>query len=137
MACVGVAGVLALLLQGRRWAFTAALACLMAALGGAIQLETSLSGQRQRSFFGVYTVSARPAAGYTALLHGTTMHGAQSLRPELATTPMTYYLSESGIGRALSQMESNARIGVVGLGTGTLVCMPSLASAGRRGRLIR
>jgi hypothetical protein len=122
MACVGVAGVLALLLQGRRWAFTAALACLMAALGGAIQLETSLSGQRQRSFFGVYTVSARPAAGYTALLHGTTMHGAQSLRPELATTPMTYYLSESGIGRALAQMESNARIGVVGLGTGTLVC---------------
>jgi len=50
------------------------------------------------------------------------MHGAQSLRPELATTPMTYYLAQSGIGRALAQMESNARIGVVGLGTGTLVC---------------
>ncbi len=122
MACVGVAGVLALLLQGRRWAFTAALACLMAALGGAIQLETSLSGQRQRSFFGVYTVSQRPAAGYVALLHGTTMHGGQSLRPDLQTTPMTYYVAGSGIGRALAQMDSSARIGVVGLGTGTLVC---------------
>ena len=122
MACVGAAGVLALVLQGRRWAFAVALACLMAALGGAIQLETSLSGQRQRSFFGVYTVTTRPSAGYVALLHGTTMHGAQSLRPELATTPMTYYLAQSGIGRALAQMDSKARIGVVGLGTGTLVC---------------
>ena len=39
MACVGAAGVLALLLQGRRWAFTAALACLMAALGGLLSFS--------------------------------------------------------------------------------------------------
>lgn len=63
MACVGAAGALALLLQGRRWAFTAALACLMAALGGAIQLETSLSGQRQRSFLAsIPCRSAQPLA---------------------------------------------------------------------------
>lgn len=122
LLAVGAAGVLALLLAGRRWPFVAALAGLMLALGGVVQLDIDAQGRRQRSFFGVYTIDPRPAAGYVALLHGTTMHGAQSLRPELASEPMTYYLRESGIGRALATMDDRARIGVVGLGTGTLAC---------------
>jgi len=126
IVAVVMAAALALLLIGRGdrfggW-FVAALAALMLAVGGVVQIETDLAGKRQRSFFGVYTVDARPKAQYIALVHGTTMHGAQSLRPELLTTPMTYYLREAGIGRALAAMAPDARIGVVGLGTGTLAC---------------
>lgn len=122
LLAVGTAAVLALALAGRRWPFVAALACLMLALGGVVQLETDAAGKRQRSFFGVYTVDPRPRAGYVALMHGTTMHGAQSLRPDLVAEPMTYYLREAGIGHGLDLMGSDARIGVVGLGTGTLAC---------------
>jgi SAM-dependent methyltransferase len=122
LLAVGAAAGLALLLAGRRWPFVAALACLMLALGGVVQLDIDAAGKRQRSFFGVYTVDPRPRAGYVALMHGTTMHGAQSLQAELAAEPMTYYLREAGIGRALAMMGSDARIGVVGLGTGTLAC---------------
>jgi hypothetical protein len=35
---------------------------------------------RERSFFGVYTVKRDPA-GYHVLVHGTTVHGAQSVDP--------------------------------------------------------
>ncbi|WP_439546287.1 fused MFS/spermidine synthase [Sandarakinorhabdus sp.] len=122
MLAVGIAATLALLLIGRRWSFVVALACLMLALGGAVQVQTDLQAKRQRSFFGVYTVDPRPRAGYVALLHGTTMHGAQSLNPWLAAEPMTYYLRDAGIGRALALMDGDARIGIVGLGTGTLAC---------------
>jgi hypothetical protein len=122
IVAVAMAAALALLLIGRRMSFVVALAALMLAIGGMVQIETDVAGKRQRSFFGVYTVDARPKAGYIALLHGTTMHGAQSLRPELVTEPMTYYLREAGIGRALAPMGADARIGVVGLGTGTLAC---------------
>ena len=122
LLAVGAAAGLALLLAGRRGPFVAALAGLMLALGGVVQIGIDADGQRQRSFFGVYTVDARPRAGYVALLHGTTMHGAQSLVPDLAAEPMTYYLRESGIGRALAMMGADAQIGVVGLGTGTLAC---------------
>ena len=45
--------VLALLLAARRWAFVAATVALVLAMGGANQLVTSLTGQRERSYFGI------------------------------------------------------------------------------------
>lgn len=78
-----------------------------------------------RSYFGVYTV--RDGAGYRELDHGSTVHGIQ-LRgsAQRERTPTTYYAPYSGVGRAMRAAPAiygpGARIGVVGLGTGTLAC---------------
>jgi spermidine synthase len=54
------------------------------------------------------------------------MHGAQSLDPERARTPLTYYAPASGVGLAFAALPAlagpQARVGVVGLGTGSLAC---------------
>ena len=111
---------------GWRLLFPLMLAITMLGLGGGAQLIKNLQGQYQRSFFGVYAVENDEAANTRVLKHGTTLHGMQSTLPALVASPTTYYVAESGIGRALAQVPamfgSAARIGVVGLGTGTLAC---------------
>ncbi|WP_156256966.1 fused MFS/spermidine synthase [Sandarakinorhabdus oryzae] len=111
---------------GQRWLFVALLAITMLALGGFAQLQKQAAGQFQRSFFGVYTVETAPTGHVRLLKHGTTIHGVQSTLPALALATTTYYVPESGIGLALAQVPvlfgPRVRIGVVGLGTGTLAC---------------
>jgi len=66
------------------------------------------------------------------LVHGTIMHGEQYQHESVRTMLTTYYQPSSGIGAAiLSRQERPVRIGVIGLGTGTL------AAYGRRGDLYR
>jgi hypothetical protein len=117
--------VLALLLAARRWAFVAATLALLLALGGASQLATSMAGTRERSYFGIYSVE-RDEVGDTVLMHGTTVHGLQHRDPARRLDPTTYYGLQSGIGLALTQAPAlfgaEARIGVVGVGAGTLAC---------------
>jgi spermidine synthase len=121
LAAIGVAAI------GRPILFTWVLAMLMLALGGWQQIDIStIPYARQRSFFGIYTIENSQSDRLRRLLHGTTLHGAQSLDPALATHPMTYYAPQSGVGRALAAAPPlfgpHARIAVVGLGTGTLAC---------------
>lgn len=54
--------------------------------------------------------------------HGTTTHGIQLRDPAYQGYPTSYYVPGSGIGRALSRANQSPgrRIGVVGLGVGTL-----------------
>ena len=116
----------ATLLATRRWAYVAATAALLAAMGGIAQLGVTLEGMRSRSYFGIYTVRDT-ASGDRQLLHGTTLHGVQRNRSEATgTEPTTYYGPRSGVGLALDSagrlFGSKARIGVVGLGVGTLAC---------------
>ncbi|TRW14605.1 spermidine synthase [Glacieibacterium frigidum] len=124
-AAVVLAGV-ALLTAGRPRLFGWLFAMLILTLGGWAQIGTSRSGARDRSFFGVYTVQDSPTQNYRRLLHGTTLHGVQSLDPAKATVPMTYYAPSSGVGLAFVAAPRlygpAARLGVVGLGTGTLAC---------------
>mgnify|MGYP005814561049 CR=1 FL=1 len=127
MAAVAVLAGLGVLSIGRPIQFTWHLAMLMLALGGWQQIDIStIPFARQRSFFGIYTIENSHADMARRLLHGTTLHGAQSLNPALSRQPMTYYAPNSGIGRAMRAAPrlfgSHARIGVVGLGTGTLTC---------------
>jgi hypothetical protein len=78
---------------------------------------------RERNFFG--TLRVRQADGYNRLLHGRTLHGAQSLDPARALIPTTYYSPEGPLGdifAAHSTRTDRARVGVVGLGVGTTVC---------------
>jgi spermidine synthase len=108
---------------GMRLPFLVALAGGIFLYGGYRAIEVSLSGDRTRSYFGVYTVTDLPDE--RRLAHGTTLHGVQ-LKGTQSVTPTTYYVPGSGIGRAMLALPElygpNARVGVVGLGTGTLAC---------------
>ena len=118
-----VTGLLAI---GWRVPFVASLIALMVGFGGMSNLETSLSGDRTRSYFGIYTVRDYPDRGERTLSHGTTLHGTQLTGPGRDTIVTSYYGPNSGVGLALSRAQllygNAARVGIVGLGTGTLSC---------------
>ncbi|WP_263382392.1 fused MFS/spermidine synthase [Granulicella arctica] len=56
------------------------------------------------------------------LLNGTIQHGTQSFAPGMSRLPTTYYARDSGVGLALAECCRTAgrRVGIVGLGAGTL-----------------
>ncbi|MHA6723143.1 fused MFS/spermidine synthase [Sphingomonas sp. RS2018] len=111
---------------GSRVAYLIVLAGALFVFGGYRALDvTWKGGERTRSYFGVYTI--RDYTGVRTLAHGTTLHGIQLTgSPERERQPTSYYVPGSGVGRALTlapNLYGNAaRIGVVGLGTGTLAC---------------
>jgi SAM-dependent methyltransferase len=116
---------IATLALGRAGLFTLAIATVVLAGGGIRQLHDSLTGQMTRSYFGVYRVT--DAFGQRSLVHGTTTHGVQLLgSPERRRTPTSYYWTGSGVGRVMTNLPAlvggNARVGVVGVGLGTLGC---------------
>ncbi|MBL8293657.1 MAG: fused MFS/spermidine synthase [Bryobacterales bacterium] len=84
----------------------------------------------RRNFYGILRVTE--SAGKRTLTHGAITHGSQLLdRPR---TPTTYYGFSSAAGRELDEHArgpSGLRVGVVGLGVGTL------ARYGRTGDTIR
>jgi SAM-dependent methyltransferase len=66
------------------------------------------------------------------LLHGVIMHGEQYLAPARRNEPTTYYGATSGVGRFMkARQDAQMRVGVIGLGTGTL------AAYGRMGDVYR
>jgi len=112
---------------GNRALFTVSVAALLIAAGGWEKLQLSASpGKMTRSFFGIYSI--RPGANDSRrLVHGTTLHGLQNLgSPERERMETTYYAPQSGVGLAMRQapvlLGPRARIGIVGLGAGTLAC---------------
>jgi len=115
-----------LLLLPWRTLFTGVLVVTMLAQGGIRTIETTLEDRRTRSYFAVYTILEAPVRKLRMLVHGTTLHGEQSTDPKLRKEPMTYYGHGSGAAIALSQAAElygpKARIGVLGLGAGTLAC---------------
>jgi hypothetical protein len=117
---------LALACLGRRVPFMVALAALMLSYGGWSTLARSTGDSRTRSYFGIYEVYNRPDGSARVLTHGTTLHGIQNLTPGLETVPTSYYARRSGVGLTLSNATTifgrPARVGVVGLGSGTLSC---------------
>jgi SAM-dependent methyltransferase len=126
MAVSIVISLMALTCLGRRWAFAAALAALMLSYDGWSVLARSGTGDRTRSYFGIYEVSERYDGTARVLTHGTTLHGIQNLEPGLERLPTSYYARRSGVGIALTNATAlygpHARVGVVGLGSGTLSC---------------
>ena len=121
-----VAAAFGTLLAPWRWLYLAALAMLMLVQGGWSTIADSRAGLRTRSYFGIYTVRDYPESRTRNLAHGTTLHGQQSTDPAMRRFPSTYYGPGSGAGIALANADRlygpHARIGVVGLGTGTLAC---------------
>lgn len=80
---------------------------------------------KSRNFYGVLTVYERrknePLEHYFLLQHGRITHGLQFADPSEAAWPTTYYAPSSGVALGLQAIPSRPRrIGIVGLGTGTL-----------------
>ncbi len=89
--------------------------------------------EMQRNFYGVIRVRSitlgEPPLDALSLSHGLTSHGTQYTQSERRKIPTAYYGPMSGVGLALSSyartighnpLPNSLRIGVVGLGTGTL-----------------
>ncbi|HUA63067.1 MAG TPA: fused MFS/spermidine synthase [Verrucomicrobiae bacterium] len=91
----------------------------------------------ERNFYGQLRVMndgdpRRNPDAWRILVHGTINHGAQSYNPEYRRLPVTYFCSESGIGRAFQALPAGPhRIGMLGLGIGTV------AAYGRDGDTLR
>ena len=92
---------------------------------------------RTRNFYGDLHISQNYYETYKAtvrtLYHGVIEHGQQVFSPSLRTSPTTYYGHKTGVGLAadLCCDDRPRRIGVIGLGTGTM------AAYGRPGDVIR
>jgi len=100
-----------------------------------VMLPSSVKrGQAQRSYFGVYRITLSAGGDFNVLTHGTTLHGAQRIRGKdghivADTTPGTYYYPDSPIAHVIRTVQGHlaaknetGRIGIVGLGAGSLAC---------------
>jgi SAM-dependent methyltransferase len=105
------------------------LALLVATAGCAIydgiryQKDVTVSA---RNFYGVMRVKEYGTPGgedhLRRLLHGVIMHGEQFLHESHRRTATTYYQTTSGVGVAILSLRERPanRVGVIGLGVGTL-----------------
>ncbi len=90
-----------------------------------------------RGFFGVLRVKEYGAPGEPShlrrLMHGAIMHGEQYMLEGRRSIVTTYYHEKSGVGAAIRSRQDGGpiRVGVIGLGTGTL------AAYGRPGDVYR
>jgi hypothetical protein len=118
--------IVALHFVGRRLLFMLGLIALMMSYGGWSKLSQSVHGLRERSYFGIYTIYDIADPLSRILTNGTTLHGVQNRRPGEELVPTSYYARRSGVGHALASAPvlygPDARIGIVGLGAGTLSC---------------
>jgi hypothetical protein len=96
----------------------------------------------ERSFFGTHRVMMSNDGAMRMLLHGTTVHGAVRLKDAtgqpLAPQPATYYHAASPMARGvaaarafLAAQDKPLRVGVVGLGAGSLACYAQGSEAWR------
>ena len=79
----------------------------------------------KRNFYGTLrtkdTGSETSPDSMRRLIHGVILHGEQYLNPAKRGEPTTYYGPDSGVGIAIKITNpSNQKVGVIGLGTGTL-----------------
>ena len=85
--------------------------------------------EQSRNFYGVLSVFRHEDDELNTQLmefsHGRTLHGMQFTDPERALWPTAYFTESSGIGILMSSLPTGThRIGVIGLGAGTLATYP-------------
>jgi SAM-dependent methyltransferase len=111
------------------WAMMAVeVTALMLAGSLGFQVRESSSGYRLmvRNFYGALKVrDTGPETNMTAvrtLTHGTINHGEEYLNIARRRLPTTYYGPNTGVGIAIreKQKQGSMRVGVIGLGTGTI-----------------
>jgi hypothetical protein len=119
-----------LLSKGRRpagWAIALLLvAGYIGAYGFARSRERMFTIENTRNFYGTLKVaeydSDRPTAVHRTMRHGAILHGLQYLSPRYQSLPTAYYTEHSGVGYCLQfyPKKDHRKVGVVGLGVGTL-----------------
>ena len=125
----------------RQWKILAVLA-LVAGVFGAYAAYTHRDAPseriilKKRNFYGSLNVreslDLADDGARRRLVHGVIIHGEQYLSPRWQDEPTTYYRLDSGVARAIETIElPRRRIGVIGLGAGTL------AVYGRQGDVMR
>jgi hypothetical protein len=129
LLCVAVRGKLRLVGAG------ALLACAALAAVHLVALRADAVAM-WRNFYGTLTIRrTAPDSDEDAawsLVHGVTEHGTQYRRADRRRRPTSYYTEASGIGRLLTALRpGNLRVGVIGMGVGTL------AAYGRPGDVFR
>jgi hypothetical protein len=109
--------------------FSVRLPLMALLIGGLTAAVATVTGGKEgavasaRNFYGILRVMARQDANgpYRELQHGRTRHGIEYLAAARKDWPTSYYGPHSGVAMALSALGQPARrIGVVGLGAGTL-----------------
>ena len=99
---------------------------LLFTLGSEAQKQVAECRVSLRSFYGVLQVrqygSPQSETANRTLANGTILHGSQFLSPAKQRIPTTYYGPNSGVGKAIriAQQGQTVRVGIIGLGTGTL-----------------
>jgi hypothetical protein len=93
---------------------------------------------RARNFFGVHKVVLVEEAGrkYHRLIHGNTIHGQQSLDPDLRGEPLAYFHKRGPVGRLFHVLDTTvpalgtSTVGLLGapLGQGPLLAAPGLTT---------
>src|SRR5262249_43075985 len=92
------------------------------------QVRNLTGGYRRavRNFYGALRVrDSGPPTDFDAtrtLTHGTINHGEEFLNPARRDLPTTYYGPNTGVGVAIREKQKKGaiRVGVIGLGTGTI-----------------
>ena len=118
---LAAAGAVGYSFRSRPLRFGLALAAIMAAGATYAKGSTRLL-YTARSFYGTHKVMLEPPTTRT-LAHGNTTHGAQDLAPERRHEPLTYYHRTGPIGGVMAAWQGRPqrrRVGVVGLGAGSL-----------------
>jgi hypothetical protein len=85
--------------------------------------ETRGAELTERNFYGTLQVFHNEKAGYRSMFHGQIVHGRQNTAPDQLDQPTTYYSPDGGAGKAMQikAAQGPMRVGVIGLGVGTLV----------------
>jgi spermidine synthase len=93
-------------------------------INGTVKKTDASQLAAERSFYGALQVKNDSVLSptYRWLTHGRISHGYQLLDEDKKNTPNSYYAPHSGIGVAIQQhpRAGKLRVGVVGLGTGTI-----------------
>lgn len=109
------------------WGFiVAAFLTLIVILQNGIATSREHTVATSRNFYGTLAVAEyskeKPKFLHRTLRHGKTLHGLQYLSQQLQYYPTTYYTEHSGMGLGILSFprQERRRIGVVGLGVGTI-----------------
>jgi len=122
------AALAALMLKGNRLAMLVAVVLTGACgyfLYAQVRYDLTETRQLERNFYGtLYTVESTDDDlhdRYRELYHGSIKHGEQYLSEARRREPTAYYGRTAGIGLAIANTNPvNKKVGVIGLGTGTL-----------------
>lgn len=120
-----LAGIVCYSFRGRPIRFGLGAATIL--VSGAVQVAAQNQFlMTERSFFGVLRVRSVEEDGrFHQLLHGSTLHGSQSLDEACRREPLTYYHRQGPIGQVFEVFSKEAakpHVAVIGLGAGTLAC---------------